>query len=221
MSAYPRPMRSHETRPPARRVWPRTHAALLAAALLLASLPSTSAAADASAAAPPLDQNLLHNAGFNTTPRLGAPIPGWAVTGDVHTETFGTRRFPSKAYGAKYHGGARYLSCYGGRGGSVTQTIEAGGIGDRSYRVRVRLATSLGGVLGHRVRVSILAKGPNERYIQKVRTLEITNHYKKAVTGFTIPRGTTQLVATIRLMPKRGSSACKVMADTSEFVAFR
>jgi hypothetical protein len=190
--------------------------------MLIATLPSAGIeAADGTTAAPPLNQNLLVNHGFNASPRAGDPIPGWTAKDDVHTETFGTRSFPYKAYGAKYHGGARYLSCYGGRGGSVSQTIDLHGLGDRSYRVRVRLATSLGGVTGHRVKVSIVARGPNARTIERIRTLDVTNHYKKAVTGFTIPRETTQLVATIRLMPKRGSTACKVMADTSELVALR
>lgn len=198
-----------------------TRLATLLATAVLAVGPATSAQAAVGAEAP-LDTNLLRNSTFNSAPRDGNPIPGWGVTGDVHTETFGTRSYPYPAYGRKYHGGPRYLSCYGGRGGSVTQTIDLNGAADHSYRLRVRLATSLGGVTGHRVRVSILAKGPDgNRYIEKVRTLEVTNHYKKAVTGFTMPRRTQQLVATIRLMPKAGSTRCKVMADTSELVVFK
>lgn len=178
---------------------------------------ATDGAADA-----PLGRNLLRDAGFNAAPRSGSPVPGWRVTGDVHTETFGTRSFPYPAYGRKYKGGKRYLSCYGGRGGSVRQVIEMDGRADHSYRVRVRLATSLGGVKGHRVRVSIKARGGKEpRDIGKTRVLEITNHYKKAVTGYTMPRGTERLIATIQLMPKKGSSRCKVMIDTAELVIFR
>jgi hypothetical protein len=197
--------------------------ALVAAALLIATIPTAAVeAADGVTADAPLDTNLLTNRGFDSAPRSGDPVPGWRVTGDVHTETFGTRAFPYPAYGRKYHGGKRYLSCYGGRGGSVSQTVELGGRADHAYRVRVRLATSLGGVRGYRVKVSIQARGGSEtRDISKVRTLEITNHYKKAVTGYTMPRGTKRLTATIRLMPKRGSSACKVMIDTSELVIFR
>lgn len=197
-------------------------AALLAAVTLAAALPAGGVqAAGVVAADAPLDTNLLRNAGFNSTPSVSSPVPGWKVTGDVHVETFGTRAFPYVAYGRKYHGGPRYLSCYGGRGGSVSQTIDLGGRANHAYWVKVRLATSLGGVKGHRVRVSIQATGgKDDRYIEKVRTLEITNHYKKAVVGYNVPRETERLTATIRLMPKRGSSACKVMIDTSELVIF-
>ncbi len=195
--------------------------ALFAAVVLAASLPPAGVGAVAAPEAP-LDTNLLWNAGFNSAPKESSPVPGWAVTGDVHTETFGTRSFPYPAYGRKYHGGSRYLSCYGGRGGSVSQTIDLNGRADHAYWVRVRLATSLGGVTGHRVKVSIQATGGREdRYIQKVRTLDVTNHYKKAVVGYNVPRGTRQLTATIRLMPKAGSSRCKVMVDTSELVLFK
>ncbi len=195
--------------------------ALLAAVTLVASLPSAGVGAVAAPEAR-LDTNLLRNAGFNSAPRETSPIPGWTVTGDVHTETFGTRSFPYPAYGRKYHGGSRYLSCYGGRGGSVSQTIDLNGRADHDYWVAVRLATSVGGVKGHRVRVSIQATGGREdRYISKTRVLDVTNHYKKAVVGYNAPRGTKQLTATIRLMPKEGSSACKVMIDTSELVLFK
>jgi hypothetical protein len=195
----------------------------LLATVVLAVAPATSAqAADAAAAEAPLDTNLLTNAGFNSAPREGSPVPGWTTTGDVHLETFGTRAFPYKAYGKKYNGGKRYLSCYGGRGGSVSQTIDLGGRADHAYWVHVRLSTSLGGVKGHRVRVSLQATGgKDDRSISKTRVLEITNHYKKAVVGYNAPRGTKQITATIRLMPKKGSSACKVMIDTAEFVLFK
>jgi hypothetical protein len=200
-------------------------AALLATAVL-AVAPATGAAADGTAdsatAEAPMDTNLLVNSGFNSAPRPGSPVPGWTVTGDVHTETFGTRAFPYPAYGRKYNGGKRYLSCYGGKGGSVSQTFDLGGRADHAYWVAVRLATSLGGVRGHRVRVSLQATGGREdRSISKTRVLEITNHYKKAVVGYNAPRGTKQLKATIRLMPKKGSTSCKVMIDTSELVLFR
>lgn len=196
-------------------------AALLATAVL-AVAPATGAATVGATAEAPLDTNLLANSGFDSAPKPGSPVPGWGVTGDVHTETFGTRSFPYPAYGRKYKGGKRYLSCYGGRGGSVSQTFDLGGRADHTYWVRVRLATSLGGVRGHRVKVSLQATGGREdRYIQKVRTLEITNHYKKAVVGYNVPRRTEQLKATIRLMPRKGSTRCKVMIDTAELVLFR
>ena len=196
-------------------------AALLATAIV-AVAPATGAAADGVTAEAPMNTNLLANSGFNSAPKPGSPVPGWTVTGDVHTETFGTRAFPYPAYGRKYNGGKRYLSCYGGRGGSVSQTIDLGGRADHAYWVAVRLATSLGGVRGHRVRVSIQATGGREdRFISKTRVLEITNHYKKAVVGYNAPRRTKQLKATIRLLPKKGSSRCKVMIDTAELVLFK
>ncbi|MFN8520301.1 MAG: hypothetical protein U0667_13105 [Chloroflexota bacterium] len=202
-------------------------AALLATVVLAIAPPASIQAADGTAtdgvaAEAALDTNLLRNHGFNSAPREGDPVPGWKVTGDVHLETFGTRAFPYVAYGAKYHGGKRYLSCYGGRGGSVSQTIDLGGRADHASWVKVRLATSLGGVTGHRVKVSIQATGgSNDRYIEKVRTLDVTNHYKKATVGYNVPRGTQQLTATIRLMPKAGSSRCKLMIDTAELVLFK
>ncbi|MEZ4595622.1 MAG: hypothetical protein R3C32_01625 [Chloroflexota bacterium] len=135
----------------------------LFATAVLAVAPATGAQAVVEDAQAPLDTNLLRNAGFNSAPRDGSPVPGWKVTGDVHLETFGTRAFPYPAYGRKYHGGRRYLSCYGGRGGSVSQTIDLGGRVDQTeYWVAVRLATSLGGVRGHRVRVSNQATGGKE-----------------------------------------------------------
>ena len=194
----------------------------LLATLALVIAPATNAQVPEGTADAPLDTNLLTNAGFNARPTEGSPVPGWTKAGSLQVETFGTRAFPYPAYSRKYAGGKRYLACYGGRGGSVSQTIDLGGRADHDYRVRVRLATSLGGLKGSRVKVSIQASGGKEdRYIEKVRTLDITNSYKKAVTGFTMPRGTRQLTATIRLMPKAGSSRCKVMVDTSELVVFK
>lgn len=194
----------------------------LLATTVLAVAPATGAAAESVTAQAPLDKNLLVNAGFNSAPKPGDPVPGWKVTGDVHLETFGTRPFPYPAYGRKYKGGKRYLSCYGGKGGSVSQTFDLGGRADHSYWVAVRLATSLGGVKGHRVRVSLQATGGREdRYRSKTRVLEITNHYKKAVVGYNAPRNTKTITATIRLMPRKGSSRCKVMVDTAEFVLFK
>jgi hypothetical protein len=154
------------------------------------------------------------------------------VTGDVHTETFGTRAFPYPAYGRKYHGGARYLSCYGGRGGSVRQSIALVGRSERSYKLRARIATSLGGVTGHRVQVSLQAVDDDAAtsdaaaytppsFASKTRVLEITNHYKRATTALTIPVGSDRIVATIRLLPKAGATRCKVMADTSEVFIYR
>lgn len=194
----------------------------LLATIALAVTPVTGAQAADGVAEAPLDTNLLANAGFNAKPTEASPVPGWTKTGSLQVETFGTRAFPYPAYSRKYNGGKRYLSCFGGRGGSVSQTFDLGGRADHPYWVAVRLATSLGGLKGSRVKVSIQASGGKEdRYIEKVRTLEITNSYKKAVVGYNAPRGTKQLTATIRLMPKKGSTRCKVMIDTAELVLFK
>jgi hypothetical protein len=209
------------------------HRSRRATALLLAAVVAAAAPAAATAAArPPLDTNLLKNAGFNATPTSTSSIPGWTVSGTVRTETFGTRSFPYPAYGRKYHGGARYLSCYGGRGGLVRQTIDVAGWQGRTFKLRARIATSLGGVTGHRVRVSLRATGSGQSesaqgpytppsYTQKMRTLEITNHYKRATTALTLPAWTERVVATIQLLPKQGSTVCKVMADSAEVFLYR
>jgi hypothetical protein len=197
--------------------------AWLVAVMLVTIAPSAAVGAgDAVTATVPLDVNLLRDPGFDWTPSATSPVPGWAVTGDVHTETFGTRAFPYPAYGRKYHGGRRYLSCYGGHGGSVRQTIELTGRVQRSYKLRARIATSLGGVTGHRVRVSIRTVGVDPQAVaSKTRVLEITNHYKRATTALTLPVGTTALVATIQLLPKVGAARCKVMADSAEVFLYR
>lgn len=204
---------------------PTAIAALLVALSLATALPvaaTPTAVGDAIVAATtPLDTNLLQNRGFNMTPTTTSPVPRWTVVGRVHTETFGTRSWPYPAYGAKYHGGARYLACYGGTGGLVRQTIDIVGRSQRAYKLRARIATSLGGVTGHRVRVSLRATGSGQgAYAQKVRTLEITNHYKKATTAVTLPLGTDRIVATIELLPKAGASRCKVMADSATVFLF-
>ena len=98
--------------------------------------------------------------------------------------------------------------------------------------MRVRIATSLGGVTGHRVQVSLRAIDDDAAttdgaaytppsYASKMRVLEITNHYKRATTALTIPNGTDRIRATIRLLPKAGANACKVMTDSSEVFLFR
>ena len=175
----------------------------------------------AAAGQTPLDRNLLENAGFNMTPTATSPVPRWAASGDAHVERFGTRPFPYPAYGRKYHGGARYLSCYGGRMGRVSQSIPIVGRSHRAYKLRARISVSLGGVTGHRVRVSLRAigSGPGAS-AAKTRTLEITNHYKRATTAVTLPTWTQRLVATIELLPKAGSTRCKVMADTANVFLF-
>ena len=204
-------------------------AALLTLTLLAGAVP---VAADGTAATVPLNQNLVVNGTYDRTPRSGDPIPGWHVTGDVHTERFGTRAFPYPAYGRKYGGGARYLSCFGGRGGSVWQDIRLEGRADRSYKLRVRITSSVGGVKGHRVQVSLRAIDDDAAtvdgvaytppsYASRMRVLEITNHYKRATTALTIPNGTDRIRATVRLLPKAGATACKVMTDTTRVFLYR
>ena len=205
-------------------------ATLLVLSLLVGAVPAV--AADGTAATVPLNRNLLVNGTYNRTPQGGDPIPGWHETGDVHTERFGSRAFPYPAYGRKYNGGARYLSCYGGRGGSVWQDIRLEGREDRSYKLRVRISSSVGGVKGHRVHVSLRAIDDDAAaadgatytppsYASKMRVLEITNHYKRATTALTIPNGTDRIRATVRLLPKAGATACKVMTDTTRVFLFR
>lgn len=205
-------------------------AACVAFSLLVGAVPVANAE-DVSATVP-LNRNLLSNGTYNRTPRAGDPIPGWHVAGEVHTERFGTRAFPYPAYGRKYKGGARYLSCYGGRGGSVWQDIALTGREHRSYKLRARIYTSVGGVKGHRVRVSLRAIDDDAAraaavpyvpppFASKTRVLEITNHYKKATTALTIAKGTDRIRVRIELLPKAGSRACKVMTDTSVAFLYR
>jgi hypothetical protein len=205
---------------------PTAVVAVLLSVVALAATPAVvvdaAGASTTAASTTPLDTNLLENAGFNMTPLSVSPVPRWATTGDVHAETFGTRAFPYPAYGRKYHGGARYLSCYGGRGGKVTQTIPVVGRSQRDYKLRARISVSLGGVFGHRVRVSLRPVGSGvPAFAAKTRVLEITDHYKKATTAVTLPVGTTRVVATIELLPKVGSKSCKVMADSADAFLYR
>jgi hypothetical protein len=175
----------------------------------------------ATAALTPLNTNLLANGGFSRTPTDSSPIPQWSVTGRMHTETFGTRRWPDRAYGRKYNGGARYLAC-GGEGGVVRQTVDLVGLRNLSYRLKSRLSISFGGLQGHRIRISLRATGSGpEGHITDVKKLEVTNHYKKVVASLVLQPWHEHLEATIRLMPRRGSTNCRMMADTARLILFR
>ena len=133
-------------------------ATLLVLSLLVSAVPAV--AADGTAATVPLNRNLLMNGTYNRTPQGGDPIPGWHETGDVHTERFGSRAFPYPAYGRKYNGGARRLTCRATAvvgGLLVWQDIRLEGREDRSYKLRVRISSSVGRWKGHRVQVSLRA----------------------------------------------------------------
>src|SRR6186997_1116041 len=99
------------------RVW-HMHRRRPVLALATLALSLLMAAPVAGAATPnyPDPDSLLVNGTFNATPTATDPIPGWSTTGTIRVERFGTRSFPYPAYGRKYRGGARYLSCWGGSG---------------------------------------------------------------------------------------------------------
>jgi hypothetical protein len=200
---------------------PKASATLLLAMLLSAAMP----AAAMQAASPDsrgavitadtaLDTNLLKNAGFNTKPTESSAIPHWTVDGDAHVEKFGTKSFPSKAYGAKYNGGARYLAC-GPGAGVVRQTVDVSGL-KKGQRARVQ--ADFGGTTGHRINISVRATGSENKVAEKAKALDITNHYKVIVANVGLPAGTTQLEVTIQLRPKVGVSTCKIMADSVKLV---
>ena len=198
---------------------PRPLATLLVALLLSAAAPAAAIqAADVTtldtSALTPLNTNLVHNAGFESV-RTDGSLKSWTVEGSVYPETFGTKAWPYPAYGAKYHGGKRYLTC--GRGsGSVRQTIPFNNHGVRGqYHLRARLQANFGGVTGHQIKVSIRATGSGpDGYRENLRVLDVTNHYKEAFTAITIPDGTDQLEVTVELMPKAGASTCHMVADS-------
>ena len=197
----------------------RVTAALVAAVLLLATAPATSLAADATqpdatvATTTPLDTNLLRNSGFESV-RADGSLRGWTTVGDVHAETFGTRAWPYPAYGKKYHGGDRYLTC--GKGsGFVRQTIELVGRADRNPHVKARLQTNFGGTTGHRIRISLRVTGSSpDATASKYKVMDVTNHYKMSVTSVPLPLGAQRVEATLELLPKPGASSCRMVADT-------
>src|SRR5262245_31401026 len=156
---------------------PRAVGVLPIVLLLAVNAPATITAAtdqSATAARTPLNTNLLANGGFSRAPTDSSPIPGWSVTGRMHTEAFGTRSWPDPAYGRKYNGGARYLAC-GGTGGVVRQTVDLVGLRNLSYRPKSRLSISFGGLRGHRIRISLRATGSGpDGHITDAKTLEVT-----------------------------------------------
>jgi hypothetical protein len=172
----------------------------------------------------PDPDSLLVNGTFNATPTQEVPIRGWKLTsGKLRVERFGTRSFPNVAYGRKYRGGARYLSCWGGSGGTITQevSIPANRVG-RQWRAKFQV--SQGGIRGHRVYVRAQAFDANGTVLKEERqtkVLDITNHYKKSFAGVGLWPGTVKVRVTLRLMPKKGSTSCKVVADTANLTIVR
>jgi hypothetical protein len=172
----------------------------------------------------PDPDSLLENGTFNTAPAKGDPVPHWKLTsGKLRVERFGTRSFPNVAYGKKYRGGARYLSCWGGSGGTITQrvSIPKNRVG-REWRAKFQV--SQGGIRGHRVFVRAEALDGNGKVVKEehqTKVLDITNHYKKSFAGVGLWPGTETVRVTLRLMPKKGSTSCKVIADTANLTIVR
>lgn len=200
-------------------------AGLLAALLLTAALPAAAmeAAGSASPAAvadTPLGVNLLKNGGFDKGPAgRTADIPGWTRQDDVYLEKFGTRAFPSVAYGKKYKGGANYLTC-GKVAGLVRQSVPWVGTtksGQNHDSRRARLQVDFGGVKGNLIRAEVRALDADGKALKtsvKTKTLDITNHYKQIVASMPLPVGTARIEGIIKLMPKPGES-CKMDADSA------
>lgn len=203
----------------------RSISACLAGLLLVASIPGVASAGEPSAT--PLDVNLLKNGTFNAKPtEETGPVPRWTLTsGALTVEKFGTRPWPYKAYGKKYNGGARYLTCYDGKGGgTITQTVDVSGRASNQYQAK--LSISHGGVKGHRIIVQTEALNEGGVTIKEKTTakaLEVTNHYKLAVAAINLQPGTVQVRVTITLKPKGNgaNAACKIMGDTAQLVIIK
>jgi hypothetical protein len=198
----------------------RRRPALALVALALAMLVGAPVAAQDNYPDP---DSLLLNGTFNATPTQSAPIRYWTTKGTIAVERFGTRSFPSKAYGRKYRGGARYLSCWGGSGGSVTQVVDLPK--SRASRDwRAKLQVSQGGVRGNRVYVRIEGLDANGTVIKEehqTKALDVTNHYKKSFAGINMRPNMVRIRVTLRLLPKVGSTRCKVVADTANLTFVR
>jgi hypothetical protein len=198
----------------------RPRSALTLATIALSWLMAAPAAAENNYPDP---DSLLVNGSFNSTPTGANPIKGWTTKGTIRTERFGTRSFPNVAYSRKYQGGARYLSCHGGSWGSVTQVIDLPP--NRDERTwRARFVVSQAGPLGSRVYVKLEALTANGSVLEEAhqtKTLDVTNHYKKSFTSIPMRPGTTRVRATLRLSPRKGSTRCRVVADTANLTIIR
>jgi len=206
---------------------PKATAAVLLSLMVLVAAP---AAVSAGGGAPlgttaatvtPLDQNLLRNPGFELVATDGS-IPQWTKVGDVHQETFGTRPWPDPAYGKKYSGGKRYLAC-GKVSGLVRQTVVFDGWSQRTFALNARLAVDFGGTIGHKIRVALRVTGASNapKIMERLRVLDITNHYKRAVVTVGLPLWADHIQATVELLPKDGAAWCKMVADTARLWIFR
>ena len=196
----------------------RATATLLVALMLVGAMPAAAIHAaggtSSATALTPMNTNLLHNSGFESV-RDDGSLKGWTVEGDVHPETFGTKVWPYPAYSTKYHGAKRYLAC--GKGsGLVRQSVPFNGQRVRGqFHFRARLQVNFGGIIGHKIRVTLKAtgSGPNG-YGEKLRVMDINNSYKKAFTAITLPDGADRLDVTVELMRKPGAGSCRMVADT-------
>ncbi|MBX3029188.1 MAG: hypothetical protein KF809_03435 [Chloroflexi bacterium] len=199
----------------------RGFSVLAASLLLVATLPATGSAQPPDTA---LNVNLLKNGTFNTKPTdETGPVPRWTnLAGNPTIEKFGTRSWPTKAYGKKYNGGARYITCYGGKGThTITQTVDV--IGRSSNQYQAKFSISYGGVKGHRITVqteALNAGGTTIKEKTTAKALVITNSYKKSVAAINLQPNTAQVRVTVTLRAKGNgaNAACKVMADTAQLV---
>jgi hypothetical protein len=202
---------------------PRATATLLVALLLSAATPvaviqaaDTTGLATNAAEQTPLNTNIARNAQFETVSSDGS-IPGWTVAGDVRVEKFGDRAWPYPAYGKKWGGGKRYLAC-GKYSGLVRQTVEFNGWKNRTFSLKASLQVDFGGVVGHKIRVTIRSTGERVEYFEKVRVMDITYHYKKAVAGIRLSPLADHIEITVQLIRKSGASACRMVADNVRLI---
>ena len=106
----------------------------------------------------------------------------------------------------------------------VTST-ESGPKRSTALRIwRARFVVSQGGIQGSRVFVRVEALDSQDRVLEEAhqtKVLDVTNHYKKAFTSIPMRPGTTHVRVTLKLMPKKGATRCKVVADTANLTIIR
>jgi hypothetical protein len=168
-----------------------------------------------------LGRNLLRNASFEQTDEKVA-IPAWKVVGAMHLERFGSRTWPSVAYSKKYDGGDDYLACSAGPG-LIRQTVDFTGWRPRDYRLKAHFAANFGGTIENRIRAAILITGRagHVSHRERIRTLDITNSYKKITVTLLTPEWADHITVTLQLMPKPGVAKCDVVTDTLSLTVFR
>jgi hypothetical protein len=172
-------------------------------------------------AATPLDRNLLKNAGFDVKP-TGTTIPSWKSKGSAHTERFGSRSWPSVAYGHKWDGGSRYLAC-GNGAATVQQSVAITGWSSRSFNLKAHLEADYGGAIGTKIRLTIHITGAQKQVVtqQDSETTSITDSYRKDVVTLLVPTWATHIRATVQLLPKAGAKHCDVVADSVGLTIFK